>query len=102
MLLAFLFSDAPTSFFFIFPFFYVGNLESIGVLFLAVSIVMIGVFIFQVFRFTRHFDSGSPDEQAPTVYGECFLCKSDVPSDAEYCPKCGTKLKESLGDGQSQ
>ena len=102
MLLAFLFSDSSSGFFFIFPFFFVGDLGSFGFLFLAVSIAMIGVFICQMSRFTMHFDRTSPYVQTPIHHGECFICNARVPSDAEYCPKCGTRIDESLGDGQSQ
>ncbi|MDF1538383.1 MAG: zinc ribbon domain-containing protein [Candidatus Thorarchaeota archaeon] len=98
IMLAVLFSDSPTSYLFIFPFLFVGNLGQIGVFFIAVSIAMIGFYIWQMWRFSSFFEDYNPNTQSQMQDGECFKCKSNLPPDAEYCPKCGTRINENTAD----
>lgn len=87
--------DTADGFFFVFPFFFVGNMEPFGFLFLAVSIFVIIVFIYQAARLFR---IGGPYVSAQIHYNECTQCNTQIPSDWEFCPKCGSRVNQNFTD----
>jgi hypothetical protein len=88
--------------FFIFPFFFTGNLAP--VLMLSVLFIMMMCFWWVNKNWTedaRFIESSGQRAVYLRVSASCQMCGSPLPQDAAYCSSCGTPVEQYYGDDQS-
>ena len=92
VLLSIISSDSMTGSFFIFPFFFIGDFGPLSIAFVAIAIVMLACFTYQVFHFAN-----TLSEYDNTQNGvQCHICKTSTPYGSTYCPRCGTRIDENI------
>ena len=88
--------------FFIFPFFFAGDLAPF--LMLATLFVMMMCF-WQVNRSWREDERFLPSQEAGPVFlrvgSKCQFCASPIPENAGYCPMCGNPVERQYGEEHS-
>ncbi|MFW9850990.1 MAG: zinc ribbon domain-containing protein [Candidatus Thorarchaeota archaeon] len=82
-------NQSSDSFFFIFPFFFVGNPGPAGLLLILISIVFTCLFLYQLIKV----QSGISPFGVETGL-LCPKCKKELPLGASFCMHCGTAIHQ--------
>ncbi len=82
-------SETASGFFFIFPFFFVGDLGTTGLFYICVAILVTGVLICQLNRFGSYRDKVKPQHVIT-----CVQCNEKLPMNADYCLRCGNPVND--------
>ena len=91
-----------SGFFFIFPFFFFGNVQSFSVVLLIGSAMV--VFLVMIYIMSNLVTRADSDihqhSEFMTVASYCKYCQSPIPVDATYCPNCGHPVDYDSQDGE--
>ncbi len=82
-------NQSGDSFFFIFPFFFVGNPGPMGLALILISIVFACVFLYQLIKVQTGISSFGVESGLI-----CSKCKKELPLGASFCMYCGTAIQQ--------
>ncbi len=84
-------------FFFVFPFFFFGNVTSFSPIFLVILVVFSAICLYQLISFrsyTGTFRSNYGADQSR----RCTQCRAPLPNNYNYCPICGMRYESHKTD----
>jgi hypothetical protein len=84
-------------FVFVFPFFFFGSMDSLGIIpILGMMIIMAFFFFLMIYNWIsfKHIDDVSLKEPYIKYDATCFFCGESIPCTARYCPSCGQDQEE--------
>ncbi len=95
-------SSTEAGFFFIFPFFIIGDFSGPLMIIIAASIaVMFLLFFFLPLRNLSHELMDSRQNEVPEyvrIVSQCEYCRRPIPEGSTFCPSCGNPLREDSSD----
>jgi hypothetical protein len=95
-------SSTEAGFFFIFPFFIIGDFSGPLMIIIAASItVMFLLFFFLPLRNLTHELEDSRLNEVPKyvrIASQCEYCSRPIPEESTFCPSCGNPLRECSSD----
>jgi hypothetical protein len=99
IMLAFSNFNFEGGFVFVFPFFFFGNVDSLGIVtIIAILLFMTVFFILIVYNWFSFKQPVSHDMKTYVKYDAfCPICGEALPRNARYCPSCGHEQGKSSG-----
>ena len=96
-------SSSDTGFFFIFPFFIIGDAWGpfMVMMIAAISLLLLLFFLWPMRILSRDWDSRSQTDipKYLRITSHCHYCNEPVPEHSTFCPSCGNPLRENSSDG---